>query len=116
MALAWPPTQAGADPTRFVDDLDEGLKAMAHADRAYRKAQVYYEGSFPEVFASPRLRAALARTGVDFRLNFAKTPVDAVVSRLKINAITSPLDGVQDTIAQIWKTTSSTCSRSSPSG
>src|SRR5579884_511903 len=103
MALAWPPTQAGADPTRFVDDLDEGLKAMAHADRAYRKAQVYYEGSFPEVFASPRLRAALARTGVDFRLNFAKTPVDAVVSRLKINAITSPLDGVQDTIAQIWK-------------
>ncbi len=100
MALAWPPTQT--DASTFVDDLDEGLKSMDHADRAYAKAQTYYEGSFPEVFASPRLRAALARTGVDFRLNFAKTPVDAVVSRLKINAITSPVEGVQDVVAQIW--------------
>lgn len=92
-----------AQAVRFEDDLDEGLKAMAAADRAYEKAQMYYEGAFPEVFASPRLRAALARSGVDFRLNFCKTPVDAVVSRLKINAITSPVDGVQDSIAAIWK-------------
>jgi|GEM_PF-2162877 len=99
----WPPALGSADPDQTVDDLDEGLRAMDKADRAYRKAQVYYEGSFPEVFASPRLRAALARTGVDFRLNFAKTPVDAVVSRLRINAITSPVEGVQERIAQIWK-------------
>ena len=90
----------GADT--IVDDLDEGLKAMDKADRAYSKAQLYYEGTFPEVFASPRLRAALARTGMDFRLNFAKTPVDAVVSRLRINAITSPVEGVQERIKQIW--------------
>jgi hypothetical protein len=76
---------------------------MDQADRAYRKAQQYYEGTFPEIFASPRLRAALARTGVDFRLNFAKTPVNAVVSRLKINALTSPVDEVQDRIAKIWE-------------
>lgn len=93
---------AAADPTTIVDDLDEGLKAMDKADRAYGKAQLYYEGNFPEVFASPRLRAALARTGMDFRLNFAKTPVDAVVSRLRINAITSPVEGVQERIKAIW--------------
>jgi hypothetical protein len=99
----WPPALNTADPDQAADDLAEGLKAMDKADRAYGKAQTYYEGSFPEVFASPRLRAALARTGVDFRLNFAKTPVDAVVSRLRINAITSPVAGVQERIAQIWK-------------
>ena len=98
----WPPAAGTSDPDRIVDDLDEGLQALDKADKAYRKAQVYYEGNFPEVFASPRLRAALARTGVDFRLNFARTPVDAVVSRLRINAITSPVEGVQDRIAQIW--------------
>lgn len=91
-----------ADPATTVDDLDEGLKAMDKADKAYRKAQLYYEGSFPEVFASARLRAALARTGMDFRLNFAKTPVDAVVSRLRINAITSPRPDVQERVTQIW--------------
>lgn len=93
---------AAADQDVIVDDLDEGLKEMDKADKAYRKAQLYYEGTFPEVFASARLRAALARTGMDFRLNFAKTPVDAVVSRLKINAITSPLADVQERITQIW--------------
>ncbi len=93
---------AAADQDVIVDDLDEGLKEMDKADKAYRKAQLYYEGTFPEVFASARLRAALARTGMDFRLNFARTPVDAVVSRLKINAITSPQPDVQDRITQIW--------------
>lgn len=103
MVTGWPPNAPAADAETFRDDLDEGLKRMDIADKAYGKAQLYYEGSFPEVFASPRLRAALARTGMDFRLNFARTPVDAVVSRLKINALTSPVDGVQDRIAQIWK-------------
>jgi hypothetical protein len=79
-----------------------GIEALDDARPNYREAQNYYDGDVPEIFASARLRRALEDTGVDFRLNFAKTPVDAVVDRLEIAAITAADDAHTEAIAKIW--------------
>lgn len=79
-----------------------GIEALDDARPDYRKAQKYYDGDVPEIFASARLRRALEDTGVDFRLNFAKTPVDAVVDRLEIAAITAADKAHTETIAKVW--------------
>lgn len=79
-----------------------GIEVLDDARPEYREAQNYYDGDVPEIFASARLRRALEDTGVDFRLNFAKTPVDAVVDRLEIAAITAADDAHTEAIAQIW--------------
>src|SRR5437868_6405680 len=79
-----------------------GIEELDDARPDYRTAQQYYDGDVPEVFASARLRRALEDTGVDFRLNFAKTPVDAVVDRLEIAAITAADEQHTEAIAKIW--------------
>ncbi|NEE45582.1 hypothetical protein G3M55_13295, partial [Streptomyces sp. SID8455] len=80
-----------------------GIKALDDARPGYAKAQAYYDGDVEEVFSSSRIRRALAAKGIDFRLNFAKTPVTAVVKRLKIAAITSPDDAQSEALATIWR-------------
>jgi hypothetical protein len=79
-----------------------GIEQLDDARPEYREAQNYYDGTVPEIFASARLRRALEDTGVDFRLNFAKTPVDAVVDRLEIAAITGADDAHTKLISQVW--------------
>lgn len=79
-----------------------GIEQLDEARPDYREAQAYYDGDVPEIFASARLRRALEDTGVDFRLNFAKTPVDAVVDRLEIAAITGTEDAHTKLISQVW--------------
>ncbi|MFJ7525140.1 hypothetical protein ACIQ1S_09455 [Streptomyces griseus] len=88
---------------RSRDDLMLGIKALNNSRPGYAKAQAYYDGDVEEVFSSSRIRRALAAKGIDFRLNFAKTPVTAVVKRLKIAAITSPDDGQSEALATIWR-------------
>ena len=88
--------------TVSLSDLMYGIEALDDARPDYREAQSYYDGDVPEIFASARLRRALEDTGVDFRLNFAKTPVDAVVDRLEIAAITGAEDAHTEAIAKIW--------------
>ncbi|ARX81531.1 hypothetical protein SMD44_00929 [Streptomyces alboflavus] len=83
-------------------DLMYGIERLDEARPGYREAQAYYDGDVPEIFASARLRRALEDTGVDFRLNFAKTPVDAVLDRLEIAAITGAEDAHTKVIAQVW--------------
>jgi hypothetical protein len=85
-----------------LSDLMYGIEELDDARPDYRTAQQYYDGDVPEVFASARLRRALEDTGVDFRLNFAKTPVDAVVDRLEIAAITAADEQHTEAIAKIW--------------
>jgi hypothetical protein len=79
-----------------------GIGELDDARPGYRTAQQYYDGNVPEVFASARLRRALEDTGVDFRLNFAKTPVSAVLDRLEIAAITGADDDHTKLIAKVW--------------
>lgn len=85
-----------------VEDLMQGIAELDDAREGYDQAQEMYDGSAPEVFASSRIRAALAATGVDFKLNFARTPVDAVVDRLEIAAITSSDEDHNKVIADVW--------------
>lgn len=84
-------------------DLMYGLEELKESRPAYDQAQVYYDGKVPEVFTSVRLRRALAVHNIDFDLNFAKTPVNAVTNRLKIASITSPDEQTNTLISQIWQ-------------
>lgn len=85
------------------DDLSHAIQEMHRAAATYQKADAYYRGEVPEVFASVRLRRALKSHGMSFQLNFAKTPVDAVAERLEISSITAgdESDLTQD-IEALW--------------
>jgi hypothetical protein len=80
-----------------------GIEELKEARPGYDQAQVYYDGKVPEVFTSTRLRRALAAFNIDFDLNFAKTPVNAVCNRLKIAAVTSPDPTTNTLISKIWQ-------------
>lgn len=84
-------------------DLMLGIEALDDAHPDYCRAQDYYDGNVPEVFSSVRLRRALAAEGVDFRVNFARTPVTAVANRLKITAVSSPDAAQNAALAKLWK-------------
>jgi hypothetical protein len=71
-----------------LDELIQGFTEMSGKHKKnYDIAEEYYEGTRPEFFASIKYKRALQRTGTTFRLNYAKTPVDALVDRLEINGI-----------------------------
>ncbi|MEV8033903.1 phage portal protein [Streptomyces sp. NPDC086182] len=84
-------------------DLMYGIEELKEARPSYDQAQTYYDGKVPEVFTSTRIRRALTLHHIDFDLNFAKTPVNAVTNRLTIAAITSPDDAVTALVSQIWQ-------------
>ncbi|MFE3031570.1 phage portal protein [Streptomyces canus] len=84
-------------------DLMYGLEELDEARPGYDQAALYYDGKVPEVFTSIRLRRALAAHNIDFDLNFAKTPVDAVTDRLEIAGITGGTDEETAAISKIWQ-------------
>lgn len=84
-------------------DLMYGIAELKDARPGYDQAQTYYDGKVPEVFSNARLRRALAVHDIDFDLNFAKTPVNAVTNRLKIASVTSPDPATNTLISQIWQ-------------
>ena len=86
-----------------LDDLMYGIAELKDARPHYEQAEAYYDGKVPEVFSSTRIRRALAANDIDFDLNFARTPVDAVTNRLKIASVTSPDDAVNTLISKIWQ-------------
>ncbi|MEV6504802.1 hypothetical protein AB0M61_01605 [Streptomyces sp. NPDC051642] len=84
-------------------DLMFGIEELKEARPGYDQAQTYYDGKVPEVFTSVRLRRALAAHNIDFDLNFAKTPVDAVCDRLEIAGITGQNDAETALISKVWQ-------------
>jgi hypothetical protein len=91
-------------PTASNPDLMIGLQQLANGLPDYHRAEMYYECTMPEFFASIRLRRALERTGVSFRFNLASTPVDVMADRLEIASLTCPDDEEADTVLQdIWE-------------
>lgn len=95
------PTALGT-PARSAD-LEAATKALAQADPDYCKAHQYYSGRVSEVFASWRLRRAMAATGIQFRLNFARIPVDARSERIQIAAATAKPASADTKLQDIWK-------------
>lgn len=86
-----------------LGDLMCGIHELKESRHEYDKAAAYYEGRVSEVFSSLRLRRALAIHDLDFGLNFAKTPVNAVVDRLEIAAITGTDEATDTLISQLWQ-------------
>ncbi|MFE9391699.1 phage portal protein [Streptomyces sp. NPDC006784] len=84
-------------------DLMHGIAELEAARAPYVEAENMYRGTVEEVFASARLQRALEQSGINFRLNFAKTPVNAVVDRLEIASITGTDDAHTRLISQVWK-------------
>ncbi|WP_158691033.1 phage portal protein [Streptomyces sp. 351MFTsu5.1] len=86
-----------------LEDLMHGIEELAAARPGYDKAATYYKGDAPEVFSSSRIRAALRAHDIEFDLNFAKTPVNAVTNRLKVASVTSPDPATSELISKIWQ-------------
>lgn len=83
-------------------DLATALDELKRTHGAYEKAADYASGEVSEVFASVRLRRALRRSGLTYQFNLAKTPITAVVERLKITSITSEDETQKPLIEQLW--------------
>lgn len=87
----------------MIDDLIEGWKEMQAALPDYLKAEAYFEGTVPEVFASAAARRAIEETGADYRFNLAKTPVQVMVDRVELVAVTAPEnDAASAVIEDVW--------------
>jgi hypothetical protein len=86
-----------------LTDLMHGIEELQESRHGYDEAGIYYDGKAPEVFTSLRIRRALMFHGVDFDLNFAKTPVNAVVNRLEVAAVTIPDDAANQLISKVWQ-------------
>jgi hypothetical protein len=99
-----PLTMADAPPveTGQLGDLMNGLAALTAATPDYERAAAYYEDRVPEFFASIRLRRAMARSGIGFRFNLAAVPVDAVVERLKLAAVTCTDPAGDAALRELW--------------
>ena len=93
------------EPQQTADeDLAEALKEMRKARADYDKAEDYYSADVPEIFASQRMRRAMRRSGINYQLNLAKIPVDSVVDRLDLGAITSDDEsGPNDLIQEVME-------------
>lgn len=85
-----------------LGDLMSGIDALDESAPVYQRAEAYYSGQISEFFASIRLRRAMARSGIAFRFNFARVPVDAVTERLKLAAVSSVDPGTDDVLHTIW--------------
>ncbi|MEU6597862.1 phage portal protein [Streptomyces flaveolus] len=84
-------------------DLMLGIEELEDSRPDYDQAAMYYDGKVPEVFVNARLRRALKVHDVDFDLNFAKTPVNAVTDRLEVAGITGADDEQTALISKIWQ-------------
>jgi hypothetical protein len=54
----------------------------------YELAWAYADGKRHEVFANPTVARALRNAGVHFKVNIARRPIDAVLDRLSVAAVT----------------------------
>jgi hypothetical protein len=76
-----------------VKDLERGLKEMAKALPAYKKARRYYDGDEGEKYVSDVIRMALSGSANDFYVNLAARVVHAVTDRLEIASLTVTTEG-----------------------
>lgn len=73
--------------------LTRGVKELWEAIPGYEKAEEYYEGDVPVLFAYDLIQQYLKSTVDRYRINFAKMVVDAVANRLEIASVVVPTSG-----------------------
>lgn len=71
-----------------IDDVMLGLEKMNDAFDDYEEAELYYEGTNEELFASQAIAIKLRGYEKRFRMDFAAVPVDSMTNRLSIAAVT----------------------------
>lgn len=84
-------------------DVRQALVALVHSRAAYDTAAAYYSGTTTERFASARLRQLLASTGESYKINFARTPVDAMLERTEISGFVCPDAGALALLETAWE-------------
>ncbi|MFD6094758.1 phage portal protein [Nocardiopsis flavescens] len=92
-------------------DLRYALDLLEAKREGYDEAEVFYEGRPQEVFSSAEIKRLLAKASLDElrNLNFAKTPVDEVLTRLKVvgAAVTDddgkPYGEAQIVLDEMWQ-------------
>jgi len=84
-----------------MSDLMYGLTALAENFDDYQLASDYYEGCPDELIGNAELRRLLTQGGYGerFRINLAKTPVDALLGKVQISSITTDSEGGDDALA-----------------
>lgn len=88
-----------------MKDVKVALEQIITKRDGYKQAEAYYEGVNAEVFANQRWFKLFRYEGSDFRLNFSKTVVDAVLNRLEIKQILTADQRSTDYVDQIWEQT-----------
>jgi len=87
----------------MIEDVVHGWASLDAAAPGYLKAKHYYEGDVDEVFSSVRIRAAIAETGLRYRFNLAKTPVETLADRVELVAVTAPDQAsISERIEEVW--------------
>lgn len=71
----------------------------------YEEAEAFYKGQVEELFASPKVRRLLAKSGLNDldAINFAKIPVNTILNRLEISSITAQGSDGADLSKEIQK-------------
>jgi hypothetical protein len=86
-----------------VSDIRTAVEAIQSKVDEYQLAEQYYEGTQGEIFASQTLARLLGGHAGDFRTNFASVPVNAVLDRLEIAAITGVAEGANERIGELME-------------
>ena len=91
----------------FNNDIKKAIEMITDRRSYYLNAEAYYEGILSEVFPSKRWYNLLSNSekygGTDFRFNFARTVVDAVLNRLEISNFIVADQSVNERISDIWQ-------------
>lgn len=87
-----------------MSNLTTAVQTILDKQAEYNMAEDYYDGTVDEIFASPAVKRALHKTGDQFRVNFAATPVNAVANRLEITGVAGISDEANKVIDNVWTT------------
>lgn len=86
-----------------MSDLMRALRDLRDAIPEYEEAEAYYYGRKEEAFAGSLMRRYFRGTGHRFSVNFAGRPVDALLDRYEITAITADNDAATSVLNQkVW--------------
>lgn len=85
----------------MIDDIRLALDYILTKREGYNRAETYYEGTQPEVFLNQRWFKLFKNNQRDFRFNFSKTVVDAVLNRLEIDQIETDSANADEYFAEL---------------
>lgn len=85
-----------------MTDLKYAVDTILDRQTGYDLAEAYYDGTVAEPFAS-RTFARLFGAGEDYRLNYARTVVDAVNNRIEIAAVLGTTNAANKKLNTIWE-------------